>query len=96
MLVVAGLLLYGGFLWSTARTLNAVDRGVESAKDAVIGIAGRETAIGDAIGLVLKRLRVVPAGEAVLVLLTDHSVYQHIPRRTLQEKVVIDTRGLWR
>jgi len=39
--------------------------------EAVIGLAGRETAIGDAIGLAIKRLRAAPGGEAVLVLLTD-------------------------
>ncbi len=39
--------------------------------EAVIGVAGRETAIGDAIGLAVKRLRTAPGGEAVLVLLTD-------------------------
>ena len=39
--------------------------------EAVIGVAGRETAIGDAIGLAVKRLRAAPGGEAVLVLLTD-------------------------
>jgi len=38
---------------------------------AVIGVAGRETAIGDAIGLALKRLRQAPGRQAVLVLLTD-------------------------
>jgi Ca-activated chloride channel family protein len=39
--------------------------------EAVIGVAGRETAIGDAIGLAIKRLREAPGGEAVLILLTD-------------------------
>ena len=39
--------------------------------EAVIGVAGRETAIGDAIGLAIKRLRAAPGGEAVLILLTD-------------------------
>ncbi len=39
--------------------------------DAVIGLAGRETAIGDAIGLALRRLRAAPDGETVLILLTD-------------------------
>jgi Ca-activated chloride channel family protein len=38
--------------------------------EAVIGIAGRETAIGDAIGMALKRLS-HSEGETVLVLLTD-------------------------
>ena len=36
-----------------------------------IGLAGRETAIGDAIGLAVKRLREDAASERVLVLLTD-------------------------
>lgn len=36
-----------------------------------IGLAGRETAIGDAIGLAVKRLRDDAANERVLILLTD-------------------------
>jgi len=46
--------------------------------EAVIGVAGTQTAIGDAIGLAIKRLRAqasaghpAPAGQTVLVLLTD-------------------------
>jgi Ca-activated chloride channel family protein len=40
--------------------------------ESVIGLAGRETAIGDAIALAVKRLREgVPADERVLILLTD-------------------------
>lgn len=39
--------------------------------EAPVGIAGGKTAIGDAIGLAVKRLRLRPAGEKVLVLLTD-------------------------
>ena len=39
-------------------------------QDTVIGIAGRETAIGDAIGMALKRLQNA-SGETVLILLTD-------------------------
>lgn len=39
-------------------------------QETVIGIAGKETAIGDAIGMALKRLRHAN-GETVLVLLTD-------------------------
>jgi len=37
----------------------------------IVGIAGRETAIGDAIGLAVKRLRERPADQRVLILLTD-------------------------
>ncbi|TBV03794.1 vWA domain-containing protein [Phytopseudomonas dryadis] len=39
--------------------------------EAVIGIAGNNTAIGDAIGLAVKRLRLRPANSRVLVLITD-------------------------
>ena len=39
--------------------------------EAEIGLAGEQTAIGDAIGLALKRLRERPAQSRVLVLLTD-------------------------
>jgi Ca-activated chloride channel family protein len=40
-------------------------------RDSEVGLAGRETAIGDAIGLAVKRLARQPRGERVLVLLTD-------------------------
>ena len=39
--------------------------------EAEIGLAGRETAIGDAIGLAVKRLREDSASDRVLILLTD-------------------------
>ena len=39
--------------------------------DATIGLAGRETAIGDAVGLAVKRLRDRPQDQRVIVLLTD-------------------------
>jgi Ca-activated chloride channel family protein len=39
--------------------------------EAAIGLAGRETAIGDAIGLAVKRLRDQPAEQRVLIPLTD-------------------------
>ena len=40
-------------------------------REAQIGFAGQETAIGDAIGLAVKRLRERPATQRVLILLTD-------------------------
>lgn len=43
----------------------------EQLQDAVVGLPGRETAIGDAIGLAVKRLAAQPPGQRVLVLLTD-------------------------
>ncbi|SDH42641.1 vWA domain-containing protein [Pseudomonas panipatensis] len=39
--------------------------------EALIGIAGKDTALGDAIGLAIKRLRQRPAESRVLVLITD-------------------------
>lgn len=39
--------------------------------EAVVGLAGRNTAIGDAIGLAVKRLNLTPEGNRVLILLTD-------------------------
>ena len=40
-------------------------------EEAVVGIAGKNTAIGDAIGLAVKRLRQQPADSRVLILVTD-------------------------
>ena len=53
--------------------------------ESVIGIAGRETAIGDAIGLALKRLR-GEEGEAVLILLTDgaNTAGSALPRKAAE------------
>jgi Ca-activated chloride channel family protein len=42
-------------------------------QEAVIGLAGRETAIGDAIALAIKRLREQPQDNRVLIILTDGS-----------------------
>lgn len=39
--------------------------------DSVVGLPGRETAIGDAVGLAVKRLRERPQNQRVLILLTD-------------------------
>ncbi|MEM6987385.1 MAG: VWA domain-containing protein [Pseudomonadota bacterium] len=42
-------------------------------RDSVVGLAGRSTSIGDALGLSVKRLKDRPAGSRVIVLLTDGS-----------------------
>ncbi len=44
----------------------------------------------------LLSLNDVLAQSQVLVLLTDHKQFRDVPRRVLQEKVVVDTRGVWR
>ena len=68
-----GLILFGRqaymqtpltFDRSTVRTL---------LNEAAVGLAGKETAIGDAIGLAVKRLRQQPEDDRVLVLMTDGS-----------------------
>lgn len=40
-------------------------------QDTAVALAGRETAIGDAIGLAVKRLHTQPSDQRVLILLTD-------------------------
>ncbi|MGO4775924.1 VWA domain-containing protein, partial [Lysobacter sp. 2RAB21] len=40
-------------------------------EDSLVGLAGQETAIGEAIGLAVRRLRDQPSDERVLILLTD-------------------------
>jgi Ca-activated chloride channel homolog len=66
-----GLLLFG----SQAYLMTPLTFDRESVRyqlqTSAIGLAGRETAIGDAIGLAVKRLREQPAAQRVLVLLTD-------------------------
>jgi Ca-activated chloride channel family protein len=66
-----GLILFGSQAYLQA-PLTFDRRTVRTWLDeAVIGIAGKNTAIGDAIGLSVKRLRERPAESRVLVLVTD-------------------------
>ena len=66
-----GLILFGTNAYLQAPLtfdLQTVDRLLT---EAPVGIAGGKTAIGDAIGLAVKRLRQRPEGDRVLILLTD-------------------------
>lgn len=66
-----GLILFGSNAYVQAPLTfdrNTVQRFL---REAQLGFAGRETAIGDAIGLSVKRLRERPAESRVLILLTD-------------------------
>ena len=66
-----GLILFGSNAYVQAPLTfdrNTVQRFL---REAQLGFAGRETAIGDAIGLSVKRLRERPADSRVLILLTD-------------------------
>ncbi|HEY5970633.1 MAG TPA: VWA domain-containing protein [Pseudoxanthomonas sp.] len=66
-----GLLVFGQRAYAlTPLTLDR-DSVRDQLRDSVAGLAGRETAIGDAIGLAVKRLRGQPEGQRVLILLTD-------------------------
>lgn len=73
-----GLILFGTRPYLQAPLtpdLNTVDQFLD---EAMIGVAGTQTAIGDAIGLAIKRLKADPAraghkGDTVLILLTDGS-----------------------
>ena len=66
-----GLILFGTRAYlQTPFTLD-LDTASEMVSEAVLGLAGEQTAIGDAIGLAVKRLRERPTQERVLVLLTD-------------------------
>lgn len=66
-----GLILFGSRAY--VQTPLTYDRKTVRAflDDSVIGLAGRETAIGDAVALAVKRLREQPEDNRVLILLTD-------------------------
>lgn len=66
-----GLILFGTRAYlQTPFTLD-LDTVSEMVSEAIVGLTGEQTAIGDAIGLAVKRLRERPMEERVLVLLTD-------------------------
>lgn len=66
-----GLILFGSQAY--LQTPLTFDRTTVAAmlEDATVGLAGKETAIGDAIGLAMKRLRESGTKERVLILMTD-------------------------
>jgi Ca-activated chloride channel family protein len=66
-----GLLVFGRRAYAlTPLTLDR-DSVREQLGDSVAGLAGQETAIGDALGLAVKRLQSQPPGQRVVILLTD-------------------------
>ncbi|HEY5681971.1 MAG TPA: VWA domain-containing protein [Pseudomonadales bacterium] len=66
-----GLILFGTNAYLQAPLTFDLDSVNRLLVEAPVGIAGGKTAIGDAIGLAVKRLRRRPEGERVLILLTD-------------------------
>ena len=66
-----GLVLFGTHAYLLTPMTFDVDTVAKQMDGAAIGLAGRETAIGDAIVLAVKHLVALPARARVLVLLTD-------------------------
>lgn len=66
-----GLILFGSRAYLQSPLSFDVKTVQRFLQEAQIGFAGQETAIGDAIGLAVKRLRERPATHRVLILLTD-------------------------
>ncbi len=66
-----GLLVFGRRAYALAPLTLDRDTVRDQLEDSVVGLAGQETAIGDAIGLAVKRLREQPSDQRVLILLTD-------------------------
>lgn len=66
-----GLIVFGRRAYALTPLTLDLDSVREQLNDSVIGLAGQETAIGDAIALAVKRLKARPAQQRVLVLLTD-------------------------
>lgn len=95
-----GLILFG----SNAYLLTPLTFDVKTVRtqleEATVGLAGRETAIGDALGLAVKRLRDRPEAQRVVVLLTDgvNTAGQIDPLKAAElaasEKVKVYTIGL--
>jgi Ca-activated chloride channel family protein len=66
-----GLILFGGRAYLQTPLTHDRETVAKMLDESVIGLAGRETAIGDAIGLAVKRLRDREDDNRVLILLTD-------------------------
>jgi Ca-activated chloride channel homolog len=66
-----GLILFGTQAYLLTPLTFDVDAVAKQMSGAAVGLAGRETAIGDAITLAVKHLVALPARARVLVLLTD-------------------------
>lgn len=66
-----GLLVFGQKAYALTPITADLSSVREQLRDSVVGLAGRETALGDAIALSVKRLREQPKGQRVVIVLTD-------------------------
>jgi len=66
-----GLIVFGSQAYLLTPLTFDRDTVLKQLKDSVVGLPGRQTAIGDAVGLAVKRLQNRPRDQRVLILLTD-------------------------
>lgn len=66
-----GLIVFGDNAYALAPLTADLASVRQQLGDAVLGLAGRATALGDAIALAVKRLQEAPPGKRVLIVLTD-------------------------
>ena len=95
-----GLIVFGTQAYLLTPLTFDRDTVFKQLEESAIGLPGKETAIGDAVGLAIKRLRDRPADRRVLVLLTDgvNDAGELDPRKAIElavaEKVKIYTIGV--
>jgi len=95
-----GLVVFGSQAYLLTPLTFDRDTVLKQLDESVVGLPGRETAIGDAVGLAVKRLRERPQEQRVLVLLTDgvNDAGELDPARAVDlavaEKVKIYTIGI--
>ncbi len=66
-----GLVVFGSQAYLLTPLTFDRDTVLKQLNESVVGLPGRETAIGDAVGLAVKRLRERPQNQRVMILLTD-------------------------
>ncbi|WP_096085934.1 vWA domain-containing protein [Agaribacterium haliotis] len=95
-----GLILFGSGAYLQAPLTFDLKTVNQLLQEASLGIAGPETAIGDAIGLAVKQLKERPESQRVLILLTDGSNTagsidpEQAARLAAQAKVKVHTIGV--
>jgi Ca-activated chloride channel family protein len=95
-----GLILFGTQAYLVTPLTFDRDTVFKQLDESAIGLPGKETAIGDAVGLAVKRLRERPLDRRVLILLTDgvNDAGELDPRKAIElavaEKVKIYTIGI--
>ncbi|MDR3387320.1 MAG: VWA domain-containing protein [Rudaea sp.] len=95
-----GLVVFGSQAYLLTPLTFDRDTVLKQLDDSAVGLPGRETAIGDAVGLAVKRLRERPQNQRVLILLTDgvNDAGELDPRKAIElavaEHVKIYTIGI--